>query len=388
MSGRLLNIAAIAGAVVATLALAAQERVDPDPPPASSVWVVGDMHVHVSPPDAPGHSTLSVAKAIRVAQRNALDFVVMTPHDANRVLSADEWGGDRALSGQDAVSELASQFAGKSVKPPRRPLVVSGWEWTRDVPGHLGIAFVDVAGLDGVKPHARARRAMEEGALVVVNHPFFGPVESELPVMKMVKTDRRWRPFAGLGEDDGLWNAIEVWHDRSVWVEKMHVKLAEKYPATQMVRSALKAWDAATLTGRRRITAVGGSDAHGKLPYTIAPMPVVSVYVDELTEESLRRGLLAARVTFGAGGGVAARDFTATSDVEGERARIGDSLRAKKTVALAWTGKARLVENGADVGEFDGGAARSLWAPGAFAFWRIEKSGDAYSNMIYANLPE
>ena len=116
------------------------------------------------------------------------------------------------------------------------------------------------------------------------------------------------------------------------------------------------------------------------------PMAMVSVRVDSPDEDGLRKGLLAAHVTFGKDGGAAAREFKATSDVPGAAADVGDSLAAKSEVRLTWTGKATLVEDGAKVGEFDGGAVRKVEPPGAFRFWRIEAPGDAFSNCIYANL--
>lgn len=268
------------------------------------------------------------------------------------------------------------------------PVVVSGWEFTRESPGHLGVAFVRLDELARVPDAEKAAAALKKGALVAVNHPFFRPVASDLPVMKLVEGDRRWRPFFGEGKDDLAWNAIEVWHERSVLVQRMHAgKLAEKFPDTQMVADALRAWDRATATQRRRIVAVGGSDCHGKLPYAILPMPMVAVRAETADEEGLHRGLLAAHVTFGRDGGRAAGDLAATSDVEGASAGVGDSLAAKAEVRLTWEGKAALVEDGVRVGEFEGGAVRKLEPAGAFHFWRIEKPGDAFSNMVYANLP-
>jgi hypothetical protein len=244
-----------------------------------------------------------------------------------------------------------------------------------------------MADLAGAADDDKAKVALAKGALVVVNHPFFRPVTSDLPIMKLLDGDRRWRPFFGETKDDLHWNAIEVWHERSVLVQKMHQSLAAKFPDTQMAADSLKAWDAATLAQKRRIVAVGGSDCHGRLPYALAPMALVSVRADSADEEGLHRGLLAAHVTFGRDGGPAARDFTATSDVAGQTASIGDSLAAKSEVRLAWSGTAVLVENGERVGEFDGGTTRKLASSGAFASWRIEKPNDAYSNCIYANLP-
>jgi hypothetical protein len=349
----------------------------------ASRWLVGDLHVHVSPPDTEGHSTLTVQAAIDAARRAGLDFVALTPHRADARFGAE--------SGQALVRRVAREHLeappADDEPAPAAITVLAGWEWTRPRPGHLGVLFADVEELAGRAD--AAERALAAGALVVVNHPFLGPVDSAEPLLRMLRTDRRWRPFQE-GRYDGAFNAIEVWHDRSVWVQRLHAQRADAPAEALMLKRSLEAWDAVTAAARRRITAVGGSDAHGRLPYTLVPMATTSVLVDDSdagTTEALREGLLAARVTFGAGGGVAARDLTATSDVEGERARIGESVRARKRVTLRWTGRARLVENGRDVGEHGGGAVRELPEPGAFAFWRIEKPGDAYSNMVYANLP-
>jgi hypothetical protein len=377
-------------AIYATFAVAAittGTRAEDPPPPAKpeSRWLVGDLHVHVSPPDADGHSALTVASAVAAAHKAGLDFIVVTPHDADRTFPVPGDPAAPQISGQELVLRLASDAAKDANERP--VLVVSGWEFTRASPGHLGFAFFRMADVAGLADAEKAEAALATGALVTVNHPFFRPVKSDVPLMKLVEGDRRWLPFFGEAKDDRKWNAIEVWHERSVYVEKLHAKLAAKFPETQMVTDAMRAWDAATKDDRRRIAAVGGSDCHGKLPYAISPMPLVSVRVDAGGAEGLRRGLRAAHVTFGKDGGAAARDFAATSDVLGETAAIGDSLRAKTEVRLTWQGKAVLFEDGERLGEFDGGAVRKLAVPGTFHAWRIAKDGDAYSNCIYANLP-
>lgn len=366
-------------------------------------WLVGDLHVHVGPPDAPGHSTLPVSHALDLARRAGLDFVALTPHRADAVVRYTVDGREDA-NGQELVRSLVRRWLTtlreseeETDAPP--PLVVAGWEWTRSDPGHLGVLFADVRRVAGSE--TPEEDVLAAGGLVVVNHPFFGPVRSEDPILKMIGPGRLWQPFQEEPRD-GAWNAIEVWHDRSVLVERLYAGREDAPPEVRMLSRSLAAWDAVTRESRRRITAVGGSDAHGRLPYAVAPLPVVSVLVDDAGDDAandeandegarldaLRRGLRAARVTFGRGGGAAARDLAATSDVPGESAGIGDALRAQETVTLTWGGTARLIENGVDVGEHDGGTTRRLPEPGAFAFWRIEKEGDAYSNMIYANLPE
>jgi hypothetical protein len=355
---------------------------DGAPPAGAPQWLVGDLHVHVSPPDDDGHSKLTVASAVAAARKAKLDFLVVTPHAADRVVQGET---GQALVRREADA-IAAPPAGGGDAP--RPFVVSGWEFTRESPGHLGVSFVRLDDLARVPAEAKAGAALGRGALVVVNHPFFRPVESDLAFMKGLEGDRRWRPFFGEGKDDLAWNAIEVWHERSVLVQKAHSGArAAQFPATQMVADALAAWDRATLAQKRRIVAVGGSDCHGKLPYAIGPMAMVAVRVREANEEGLRRGLLAAHVTFGRDGGRAAGDFAAASDVEGASASVGDSIAAKGEVRLSWSGKALLVEDGVRVGEFEGGAVRKVDPPGSFRFWRIEKPGDAFSNMIYANLP-
>lgn len=316
---------------------------------------------------------------------------MLTPHDADRSFPDPRDAAAPPVTGQALAAALASAELRRPIAenavPPRPLIVVSGWEFTRESPGHLGVSFFRMQDLASVAEGEKARTALAKGALVVVNHPYFRPVESDLPLMKLLKGDRRWRPFFGEAKDDLAWNAIEVWHERSVLVQRLHANAAARFPGTQMVADSLKAWDAATLAQRRRIVGVGGSDCHGKPPYAIAPMPMLSVRVDSADEEGLRRGLLGARVTFGRDGGAAARDFAATSDVPGECASVGDSLRAKSEVRLTWGGKAALVEDGVRVGEFDGGAVRKVDPPGSFHAWRIEKPGDAYSNPVYANLP-
>jgi hypothetical protein len=361
------------------------------PSPPEPRWIVGDLHVHVSPPDDAGHSALTVAAAIEAARKASLDFIVLTPHQADRTFPDPRDASAAPVSGQDLATSLASEELRRAAPPgaePWRPLiVVCGWEFTRESPGHLGVSFFRMKDLAAVGEDAKAKIALAKGALVVVNHPYFRPVASDLPLMKLLTGDRRWRPFFGEAKDDLAWNGVEVWHERSVLVQKIHANLVARFPETQMVADSLRAWDDATRTQRRRIAAVGGSDCHGKPPYAVSPMPMLSVRVDSFDEEGLHKGLIAAHVTFGRGGGPAARDLAATSDVTGERASIGDSLRAKSEVRLTWSGKATLVEDGARAGEFEGGAVRKIHPPGSFHAWRIEKPGDAFSNAIYANLP-
>jgi hypothetical protein len=319
---------------------------------------------------------------MEAARKAGLDFIVVTPHAADR-----DAGGE---SGQARVRRDALAVAATPVAAGERPwpLVVSGWEFTRSEPGHLGVSFFRMEDLARVPAEAKAAAALAKGALVAVNHPFFRPVESDLAFMKALEGDRRWRPFFGEGKDDLAWNAIEVWHERSVLVQKAHAGArAAKYPDTQMVSAALAAWDRATLAQTRRIVAVGGSDCHGKVPYAILPMAMVAVRVETRDEEGLRRGFLAGNVTFGRDGGRAAGDFAATGDVPGASAIVGGSLAAKSEVRLAWSGKAALVEDGVRVGEFEDGTVRKVEPPGSFHAWRIEKPGDAFSNSIYANLP-
>jgi hypothetical protein len=367
-------------ALLVLLAVCAGGPVRADDAKPAPRWLVGDLHVHVSPPDAAGHSTFTVATAMAAAKKAGLDFVALTPHDADKTIDGE--------SGQALVRRLAQDVAKTAPADGGAwPIVVAGWEFTRDDPGHLGVLFADVAALADVAAEKKAAAAIGKGAVVVVNHPFFRPVASDLPVMKLATGDRGWRPFLGGGQDDLAWNAIEVWHERSVLVERLHATRADKFPDTQMATASLRAWDRATLAQKRRIVGVGGSDCHGRVPYAVAPRAMTSVLVETFDEEGLRRGLLAARATFGKDGGVSARSFAAASDVEGEKASIGGSLRAKAEVRLGWTGKAKLVENGVTVGEFEGGCVRKLDPPGAFGFWRIEAPGDAFSNCIYANLP-
>ena len=365
--------------------------------PVDRRWLLGDLHVHVSPPDDPGHSTLTVESAIAKALEAKLDFLVLTPH-------VPPWGipgksKDPVRDAQVLVRRLARESLATRVENSgdgangaqagRRLVVVAGWEYTRGRMGHLGISFADLTGLVDLSQPLTAAGAIERDALVVINHPFFGPVPSSALLLRaLAKGDWRWRPFHSETVKAEPYNAIEVWHERSALIEQLYRAQADEIPETQMVRSAFRVWDRATRDERRRIVAVGGSDAHGRLPYVVSPLPVISVRVRSADEAGLREGLLAGRVTFGRRGGVDAQDFTATSDVEGAWGEIGSNLRADREIRLSWSGPARLFENGEDVGDFENGTVRKLPTPGEFAFWRIEKPHDQFSNMIYANLPE
>lgn len=378
----------------------------PTPPAAAPEsrfrWIAGDLHVHVTPPDAAGHSTFTVASVIERSRGLGLDFLVLTPHDSDQSFPPSPETGNQPLYGQELVERLARTALqapppplpdGKPGPAPRPILVVPGWEFTRGWPGHMGLSFFkmeDVAKLQGdLKPEA----VVKGGGLAVVNHPFFRPVKMTAIFEKIMARggldwsgDWRWKPFFGDGKDPLSWNAIEVWHERSVLVQKMHTSEAERFPDTQMAADAIAAWDRSVREQRRRIVAVGGSDCHGKLPYAMVPMKQVGVGVTAFTLDGLREGLVAGRVTFGKDGGLAASDFAATSDVSGQRADIGGTLRATSEVRLTWSGRATLVEDGVRVGEFEGGTTRKVTPAGSFHTWRIEKPGDAYSNMIHANL--
>jgi hypothetical protein len=380
-------------------ALPQQGPVPPPQPPASAPrWLVGDVHVHVSPPDAAGHSSYTVASAIRKARDLELDFVILAPHDADQSFGPSEETGGVPLFGQELVEKLARETlaapapAGGTARPI---LVVPGWEFTRPFPGHQTLAFFAMQDVSRAEGDLKPEKVIAKGGLAIVNHPYFRPVKMEPLFQRLLGSARvewagdwRWKPFFGDGVDPLQWNAIEVWHERSSLVQKAHAQAADRYPDTQMVRDALGAWDRATRTQRRRIVGVGGSDCHGKIPYAVVPMKVTSVAVASFDLEALRKGFVGGHVAFGADGGASVRDFAATSDVAGECASIGDALRARAEVRLTWSGKAVLYEDGARVGEIEGGCVRKVEPAESFHAWRIEKpEHDAYSNMIYANLP-
>jgi hypothetical protein len=357
----------------------------------------------VSPPDAEGHSALTVATAIAKARALGLDFLVLAPHDADRSFPAKDGAGKATVTGQTLAARLAEEVLGAPAPvgadgapgpAPRPLLVVPGWEYTRESPGHMTLAFFRMADVTRLEGDEKCTAVVKGGGLAVVNHPFFRPVRMAPALEKILggakienAADRSWKPFQPGGAKDPLrWNAIEVWHERSVLVEKLHAAQAAQFPDTQMAKASLAVWDRSVVEQRRRIVAVGGSDCHGRLPYAIVPMKMTGAGVTAFTEDALREALVAGRATFGKDGGLDAAAFAATSDVGGESALVGGALRAKAEVRLTWSGKAVLVEDGVRVGEFEGGAVRKVEPRGSFHVWRIEKPGDQFSNMIHANL--
>lgn len=230
----------VAVRVYSGCAEARESRPEPPPPGVKRGWVKGDLHMHSVHSD--GDSTLGEVAAL--ASRLGLDFISVTDH--NTVSQIAELGWRSAF--------LNGVF------------VLRGVEMT-SYKGHM-----NVFGISEVPEfRVKARRELEavvaylrsKGAFLSVNHP------------KPLGPD--WE----LG-DMSFADAVEVF--QAVWEFNNYV--------------SLRKWDELLKRGLR-VGLVGGSDAHEMKSgeSLLAPgVPTTWVYVDELSEEGLLRGLRAQRV--------------------------------------------------------------------------------------------
>src|SRR5262249_26775546 len=157
------------------LAVSTAYRPGPPPPaPGASGYqlLAGDLHCHVTPPDAPPHVVRGMAETAALAEREGLDFVVLTPHVWPRFFEDAELR-QRVLADQE---RLARDIA---ALPAGRTTFVAGFEYTDGLYGHVGVSFGDLAGvLDGLSvadaradPGAFFERYVASGGLLIVNHP-------------------------------------------------------------------------------------------------------------------------------------------------------------------------------------------------------------------------
>ncbi len=203
-------------------------------------WVRGDFHAHTVHSD--GDS--SISELASTARKLGLDFVAVTDHNTHSHVL--EMGG-RSLF-LDGV------------------LVLRGVEVTT-YRGHFNVYGVERTPEFRIQSTADLLRAVEDvrrrGGVVSVNHP------------KPLGPDWEWGVM-------GFADLVEVFH--AFWEFNNYV--------------SLRKWDDQLRAGHR-LGLVGGSDVHnlkvsGDL--LLLGTPTTWVYVDELSEEGLLRGLLRQRV--------------------------------------------------------------------------------------------
>jgi hypothetical protein len=332
----------------------------PSPPVAAAIgrWLPGDMHSHISPPDAPpdyGHAASNLDQAIAAARKAGLAWLVITPHSMDR---KNEQSG--RLWAEEMADRLAKRPAGEG-----DPLVVLGWERTYQWPGDMTVSFVDLPKAFNQPIGKTMAEIRRQGGLAIAAHPFF------LPGL-FGDGDKSWKPWTdktSRGADlDAYLSGLEIRHPAS--------------PAA----SAARKWDDWIGRQQRRVLGVGATDDHwGRLYAT------TWVYVEgDLTREKLHAALASGRIVVGES--ASAGSLTVTSDRKGadgraEVGRIGDAIVADRRITIAWTGKGKLFIDGRQLRNETGPVAFDI-EPGTFHWVRLEAGIASYSNPVYVNLPE
>lgn len=340
----------------------------------------GDLHCHINPPDHAPHATRGLAQTIELANSEGLDFVVLTPHVGARFFQFDD---ERAY-----YSEALAQMERRVEQfPGRKPLFISGFEYTDHAYGHVGASFADLNKVLDAVPTAEAavhpERFFEEyvkhGGVLIVNHPLVVPIDS---IISIARADLSWRPFTSTGPFPPEINAIHrlaqgfeaynlaATHLRDEWLvgETDHSLLA-----------TLRLLDKEILNDRRRMTPVGGSDSHsGHLRAT------TFVLARGKDADSLREAIVAGRLCV--------RDPGACSfQVRGESGEwypVGGSLKAKNWLDLAAFGEdVEFILNGRSVSRLpEGGSARISIESEECSVVRA-RVDQGYSAPIYVNCP-
>jgi hypothetical protein len=200
----------------------------------------GNLHVHTNLSDG----TKSHQEVARIAEGADLDFVVVTDHNVFR-------------SGFDGWMGKTLMLVGEEVHDPERDPQSShalcfGIE--EDVAEHAG------------DPQALLSRVSDRGGFAFLAHPFERDVADFLPEPNISWRDWEVNGYAGLE----LWNYMSEF--KAVLKNRILAVLYAYVPSLAIrgpYEETLQKWD--DLLRTRRVSAFGGSDAHGTV-YHLGPL--------------------------------------------------------------------------------------------------------------------
>lgn len=253
--------------------------------------LAGDLHCHLSPPDADWDVSRNLEQTIALAHAEHLDFVVLTPH-VPALFFADAQALAYVRETQRALREaIARAHTGGLI-------LIAGFEYTDHSYGHVGMAFADLeevlADLDLATLDAHPERFVEawvaHGGTLVVNHPLVTPVDSIVP---MARADLSWRPWTSteappeIRRIDALATGWEA-YSLSATHLRDHYVLRED-DAT--LEATLQRLDREIARRRGRMTPVGGSDSHSQ-----HLRATTFVRVQERSARGVHDGLVAGQV--------------------------------------------------------------------------------------------
>lgn len=255
--------------------------------------LAGDLHCHVSPPDADWDVSRGVEETIALARAEHLDFVVLTPHVPGRF-----WMDPRALAfvreGQRELEQAISAANADDL------VLVPGFEYTDHEYGHVGMAFAELddalARVDAASLAAHPEQFVDAwvaaGGTIVVNHPLITPIDA--PVA-MARADLSWRPWSAPGET--LPPEVARMSELAIGWEAYNLTashLRDRYllrDGDASIVATFAMLDREVARRRGRMTPTGGSDSHGN-----HLRATTFVLANGRSASALREGLVGGRV--------------------------------------------------------------------------------------------
>ena len=324
----------------------------------------GVIHVHSF---LGGHSTGTFEAIIKGAKENGLDFVIMTEHpeqdfDTNAMTLNDFHGDVLFISGNEVSTGSGDRLL--------------------LIPGDKSAAIANTQSTQTVIDQQKARSGLAIVAYPAEFQSWQASNYDGVEVYNLFTNARRLNPVVGLF--DGLWSY------RS-YPDLMFANFYER-PS-----QGLQSWDNAAITGRRKLIAIAGNDAHanvglslndasGKQVMGIKLDPyersfrVVRTHVllgreEPLSRESLLSALASGHTysSFDIFGDPNGFDFTAANNSESKR--MGDEILLGNGVQLTVTsplpGRIVLFRDGAKVQE-ESGASRKDFTVTQAGIYRVE----------------
>jgi hypothetical protein len=224
--------------------------------------LAGDLHCHVLPPDASFHVSRELPETVALAEREGLDFVVLTPHVHARFYADAEL---RAWT-QAALAELRERARATRTDVS----ILPGFEYTDYAWGHVGASFADLDAVLADVPLAEAvarpelffEQWLAHGGHLTINHPLLRPL-AVAPVGEL-RADLSWRGFRPDAPPEIAWITR---HAQAIETENLEVaQLRDRLflgDEDRSLRAASRLLDETVHAQQRPIAAVGGSDSHG-----------------------------------------------------------------------------------------------------------------------------
>jgi hypothetical protein len=345
----------------------------------------GDMHCHVTPPDAPSDVNRTVADTIALARDEHLDFVVFTPHLPGRFF-IDPAERTAAAAGQaELLRTLETLGARRAETRPGETLFIRGFEYTDHRYGHVSASFADLGKVLEEAPLEAARaepglffeRWVADGGLLSVNHPMVTPLRSSIAI---ARADLSWRPWTSTAP---VPPEIAAVHRLAIGFEAYNAVATHLRDAFLLhdeehsIREVLRRIDGEILTKRRRLAPVGGSDSH-----TGFLRAAVFVLAERRTEASIREALVRGR-TCVKSPEACSLEVRAPG---GAWASVGGAVQSDREVEVrAQGGPVTVYRDGAEVASpAPGVAAHVPVVAGSCSVVRVQV-GQGYSAPVYVN---